>query len=322
MPTIALVNMDFASFELEETMAAEAGIDLIHSVERDAASTIAHCGDVDGIVTSYGDFPRELFEALPKLKVVSRTGVGYDSIDLEGATDNGVAICTAPGYANEVVSDHTITLAMSCLRRINQLDADIKAGIWDYARHRPLGQAHGRTFGVVGMGDIGRYTARKAKGMGFDVVCWSRSLTPGTTAAEGYPVLELDDLLKTSDVVSLHTALTPETTHLIDAERLAMMKDTAVLVNTARGPVVDTLALAKALEEGKLWGAGIDVFEGEPVDFSHPIMKAPNTVLSAHAAYWSEESGEELRTRTMRSAIDVVLGRRPKDCLNPQVFDV
>lgn len=317
---IALVNMDFESFELEESMAAEAGIELFHSVERDAASTIAHCGDADGIVTSYGIFDRILFESLPKLKVVSRTGVGYDSIDLEAATEAGVAVCTAPGYANEVVSDHAITLAMGVLRRTNELDADIRAGVWDYARRRPLGQAYGRTFGVVGMGAIGRATARKAAGMGFRVVCWSRSLVPGRRTPEGYECMEFEDLLREADVVSFHTALTPDTHHLLDADRMELMKPTAVVVNTARGPVVDTEALAEALCEGRLWGAALDVFENEPVNFDHPIFDAPHTLFSAHAAYWSEESGVELRTRTMQSAIDVVLGRRPADCLNPSVF--
>lgn len=319
-PVIALVNMDFESFELEENMAKAAGIELIHSVERDAASTVAHCGDVDGIVTSYGIFDRNLFESLPKLKVVSRTGVGYDSIDLPAATENGVAICTAPGYANEVVSDHAITLAMGVLRRTNELDADIRAGIWDYARRRPLGQAYGRTFGVVGMGAIGRATARKAAGMGFRVICWSRSLIPGRRTPEGFECVEYEELLMEADVVSFHAALTPDTHHMLNADNLKLMKPTAVVVNTARGAVVDTVALAEALEEGRLWGAALDVFEEEPVSIDHPIFKAPHTLFSAHAAYWSEESGVELRTRTMQSAIDVVLGRKPADCLNPNVL--
>lgn len=319
-PVIALVNMDFESFELEEEMAKAAGIELIHSTERDAASTIAHCGDADGIVTSYGIFDRNLFESLPKLKVVSRTGVGYDSIDLPAATENGVAICTAPGYANEVVSDHAITLAMGVLRRTNELDADIRAGIWDYARRRPLGQAYGRTFGVVGMGAIGRATARKAAGMGFRVICWSRSLVPGRRTPEGFECVEYEELLREADIVSFHAALTPDTHHMLNADTLKLMKPTAVVVNTARGAVVDTVALAEALEEGRLWGAALDVFEEEPVSIDHPIFKAPHTLFSAHAAYWSEESGVELRTRTMQSAIDVVLGRKPADCLNPSVL--
>ena len=317
MPKIALVNMDFASFEVEEQMAADAGIELAVSRERDAQSTIAHCQDADGIVTSYGEFPRQVFESLPRLKVVSRTGVGFDSIDVDAATEHGVAVCTAPGYANEVVSDHAIALAMGVLRRINELDADIRAGVWDYARRRPFGQCHGRVFGVVGMGAIGRATARKAAGLGFEVICCSRSLVPGRRTPEGYDIYNFEELLQRADVVSFHCALTPQTRHLLDEAHLALMKPGAVVVNTSRGAVVDTCALAQALQEGKLWGAGLDVFEEEPVSTDHPLFKAPHTLFSAHAAYWSEESGEELRQRTMQSAIDVVCGRRPADCLNP-----
>lgn len=321
MPKIVVVDNDFEDSKFEEDMARAAGVDIEVFHERDADAVIRNAADADGIVTSYANLPRRVFCALaPRLKVVSRTGVGYDSIDLPAATEHGVAVCTAPGYGTEVVSDHAIALALCVLRRMNEIDADMRRGTWDYARRRPLGQVRGRTFGVVGMGEIGRATARKAAGLGFRVVCSSRSLVPGRRTPEGYDTLALDELLRTCDVVSFHTALTPETHHLLSAERIAAMKPDAVVVNTARGAVVDTVALARALSEGRLWGAGLDVFEGEPLDFSHPIMSAPHTVLTSHAAYWSEESGRELRERTMQSAIDVVCGRRPADCLNPEVF--
>lgn len=325
MPKIVAVDTDFEDNNLEEAMARDAGIEFEVTHGRTAQAVIDGLLETgaDAAVTSYAMFPREVFEACPNLKAVSRTGVGYDEIDVGAATEHGVAVCNVPGYGTEVVSDHAITLALSVLRRINELDADMRRGVWDYARTRPLGQCRGRVFGVVGMGEIGRAVAKKAAGLGFEVVCWSRSLKPGRRTPEGYPVLRLEELLQTADVVSLHTALTPETHHLINAERLALMKPDAVLVNTARGAVVDTVALAQALCEDKLWGAGLDVFEQEqPFDFDHPIMKAPYTVLSAHAAYWSEESGRELRERAMQAAIDAVQGRVPVDCLNPCVFDL
>ena len=310
MPKIVVTDCDFENNDFERAMAREAGVDIACFQSRDA----------DGVVTSYGNFPARVFEALPRLRVISRTGVGYDSIDLAAATAHGVAVCTAPGYGTEVVSDHAITLALCVLRRINEIDADMRRGVWDYGRTRPLGQVRGRIFGVVGMGEIGRATARKAHGLGFQVVCTSRSLVPGRRTPEGYDVLAYEELLRRADVVSFHTALTPETRHLLDERAIALMKPGAVVVNTARGAVIDTLALARALEEERLWGAGLDVFEGEPVDFSHPICRAPHTVLTSHAAYWSEESGRELRQRTMQSALDVVLSRRPADCLNPEVL--
>ena len=326
MATIVMADFDFDDCDFERKMVEAAGIQFKSfddARNRTPAEIIEHLHGADGAITSYGRFTAEVFAALPQLKVVSKTGTGVDNIDVAAATADGCAVCNVPGYGTEVVSDHAITLTLSVLRRINELDADMRRGVWDYARTRPLGQCRGRVFGVVGMGEIGRAAAKKAAGLGFEVVCWSRSLKPGRRTPEGYPVLRLEELLQTADVVSLHTALTPETHHLINAERLALMKPDAVLVNTARGAVVDTLALAQALCEDKLWGAGLDVFEQEqPFDFDHPIMKAPHTVLSAHAAYWSEESGRELRERAMQAAIDAVQGRIPVDCLNPCVFDL
>lgn len=320
MPKIVITDSDFKEQDIERRMAVEADMDIAVFHDRDAQAIIRNAADADGIITSYGNFPREVFEALPQLKVVSRTGVGYDSIDLAAATAHGVAVCTHPGYGTEVVSDHAITLALDVLRRTNELDADMRKGLWNHHARRPLGQVHGRIFGVVGMGEIGRACARKANGLGFKVICSSRSLKPGRRTPEGYDIFTLDGLLETADVISFHCALTPETRHLLNRERIARLKPGAVVVNAARGPIVDTVALAEALEAGRIWGAGLDVFEEEPLDPSHPILLAPHTVLTPHAAYWSEESGLELRSRTTQAVIDVLEGRRPVDCLNPQVF--
>ena len=321
MPKIVITDSDFEEQDVEKLLVKEAGMEISIYQSRKADDIIRNAADAEGIITSYGDFPRRVFAALPQLKVVSRTGVGYDSIDLQAATDHGVAVCTHPGYGTEVVSDHAITLAMDVLRRTNELDADMRRGLWNHHARRPLGQVYGRTFGVVGMGEIGRAVARKAAGLGFKVICTSRSLKPGRRTPEGYEIYELDILLEIADVVSFHCALTPDTHHLLNEERLRRMKRDAVVVNTSRGPIIDTVALARALEAEKLWGAGIDVFEGEPLDPSHPILLAPHTVLTPHAAYWSEESGLELRTRTTKAVIDILAGRKPADCLNPQVLD-
>ena len=320
MSKIVITDSDFENNDFERAMAREAGIDISVFDGREPEVIIRNAADADGIVTSYGEFTPEVFAALPKLQVVSRTGIGFDSIDVPAATANKTAVCVVPGYGTEVVSDHAITLALCVLRRMNEIDADMRAGIWNYARHRPLGQVYGRTFGVVGMGEIGRATARKAAGLGFRIICTSRSLKPGRRTPEGYDIMEYEELLRRSDVVSFHTALTPETRHMLNARAIALMKPEAIVVNTARGAVIDTVALAEALQAGKLWGAGIDVFESEPVERDHPLLSAPHTVLTPHAAYWSEESGEELRRRAMQAAIDVINGVRPIDCLNPEAL--
>ena len=172
----------------------------------------------------------------------------------------------------------------------------------------------------MGYGNIGRAVARKARGLGFNVVVWDHKGVPGRFTPEDFPYATLEELLKTADVVSFHTALVPATHHLLNADNIKLMKDDAIVVNTSRGAVIDNDAVAAALCAGKLWGAGIDVFEHEPVSPDAPIMHAPHTVLTSHAAYWSEESAVELRRRCTQNAIDVVCGRAPEACVNPEAL--
>lgn len=323
MALIVMADFDFGDCDFERKMVEAAGIQFKSfddARNRTPAEIIEHLRGADGAITSYGRFTAEVFQALPQLKVVSKTGTGVDNIDVTAATADGCAVCNVPAYGTEVVSDHAIALALACLRRINEIDADMRAGIWDFHRRRPLGQAHGRTFGVVGYGNIGRAVARKARGLGFDVVVWDHKGTPGRLTPEDFPYVTLEDLLKTADVVSFHTALVPATHHLLNTDNLKLMKDDAIVVNTSRGAVIDNDAVAAALCAGKLWGAGIDVFEHEPVSPDAPIMHAPHTVLTSHAAYWSEESAVELRQRCTQNAIDVVLGRAPENCVNPEAL--
>lgn len=321
MARIAIVGFDFPDIETERVLCEGEGHELAVCEGRTPEFIAEHARGADAVISSYGVFTREVFEALaPTLRIVSRTGTGYDEIDVRAATEHGVAVCNVPGYGTEVVSDHAIALTLACLRRINEQDAALRRGRWDYSVTRPLGQCKGRRFGVVGMGAIGAAAARKAAGLGFEAVCWSRSLQGERRSPDGFEVLPLSELIATSDVISLHTALTDDTFHLVDAAAIATMKPGAIVVNTARGAVVDTRALACALHEGRLWGAGLDVFEGEPLASDDPILAAPHTVLTPHAAYWSEESGIELRTRACRAVLDLLAGRRPVDCLNPEVL--
>lgn len=323
MPKIVVSDTDLGDTVIEKQMVEAAGIEFAafgNEEDRASEALIKHLQDADGAITSYGNYTAEVFEALPKLKVVSKTGTGVDNIDVAAATKNGTAVCNVPGYGTEVVSDHAIALAMCVLRRINEMDADMQRGVWDFQRRRPLGQVQGRGFGVVGYGHIGRAVARKARGLGFDVMVWDRKGVPGRFTPEDFPYVSLDDLLAKVDIVSFHTALTPETHHLLDAQRIATMKPDAIVINTSRGAVVDTDALADALVAGNLWGAGIDVFEEEPVSPDAPICKAPHTVLTPHAAYWSEESAIQLRKRCTQNAIDVVLGKKPESCVNAEVL--
>ena len=204
MATIAMVDFDFDDCDFERAMVEAAGIEFTsfsHGRHCTADEIIAHAAGADGIITSYGRFTAEVIAALPATRVISKTGTGVDNIDVEAATAGGIAVCNVPAYGTEVVSDHAIALALACLRRINEIDADMRAGVWDFARRRPLGQVRGRTFAVVGYGNIGRATAVKAAALGFSVVVWDRHGQPGTLTAEGFPYLAFDEALDRKSVV-------------------------------------------------------------------------------------------------------------------------
>lgn len=193
---IAIVGFDFPDCALKEGLCRKEGIAIQRFDGKSPEYILEHVHDVDGVISSYGEFTDEVIKALsPRLKVISRTGTGYDEIDVSSATKHGVAVCNVPGYGTEVVSDHAIALALACLRRINEQDAVMRKGQWGYESTRPLGQCKGRVFGVIGMGSIGSAVARKAAGLGFEVVCWSRSLPAGSRSRGGYVLSNSMNLL-------------------------------------------------------------------------------------------------------------------------------
>ncbi len=272
---------------------------------------------VDGIVCVLTDrIDAELLAGAERLKVVANVAVGYDNVDVMAASAAGVIVCNTPGVLDEATADLAFGLVLSASRLLSTAEADLRAGRWTgWGINQYLGHdVNGATIGLVGYGRIGRAVARRAEGFGMDVLHHCRH----PTGERGY-VAELDRLLGDSDIVSLHVPLSADTYHLIDARRLSLMKRSAVLVNTARGPVVDEAALASALEEGRLFAAGVDVYEREPE--IHPrLLEAPRTVLLPHIG----SATVKTRTTMARLAADAVRsvleGGRPPNVVNPDVW--
>lgn len=317
---ITITECDHPSVEIEKNLIEEAGYRFTIGTGADPASVIKNSEDAAGILVQYGQITAEVLDALPSLKVVSRYGVGVDTVDIEAATARGIAVCNVPDYGTESVSDHAIGLTFALLRGIPLLDRKIRGGTYDFAAAVPVYQSAGRRFGVIGLGAIGEVTARKAHGVGFDVVVSDPRHEIGSVTPQGYRVVSTEELLATSQVVSLHTPLIEATKHLINADSLATMRPDALVINTARGGVVDTDALVEALRAGTIAGAGLDCTEVEPLPADHPLCQMDNVILSPHSAFYSEESFGELKRRTAQNAIDVVAGKHPRNILNPQVL--
>lgn len=273
--------------------------------------------DVEAIVCQLTDrFDAETLGRYPELHVLATVSVGFDHIDLDAATARRVAVCNTPGVLDETTADLAFGLIIAASRLFASAEADLRAGRWTgFGLLDRLGQdVHGATLGVVGYGRIGRAVARRARG--FDMVLLHHARTP--TGEPGF-VADLDELLAVADIVSLHVPLTAETRHLIDRRRLGLMKPTAILVNTARGPVVDEEALAEALEEGRLFAAGLDVYEREPA--LHPrLLAAPRTVLLPHVGSATVATRTAMARLACESVRAVLAREIPPTCLNPSVL--
>jgi phosphoglycerate dehydrogenase-like enzyme len=245
-------------------------------------------------------FTRAWLEQLPDVRVIAQTGNHAPHIDMAAARDLGIVVARASGGFSIGAAELTIGLAIAVMRRIPEMDGALRRGEWP----RPLTPIlHGKTLGLVGLGKVGRHVAGIAVAFGMRVVAWSPSLDAARAAAAGVEAMALDRLMAVADVVSIHAALKPESRGLIDARRLALMKPTAVLVNTARGPVVAEAALVAALREGRIAGAGLDVFDEEPLPPGHPLTTLPNVVLTPHIG-WPTDDGY---ARFADAAADVLL---------------
>ncbi|HWV24106.1 MAG TPA: D-glycerate dehydrogenase [Thermomicrobiales bacterium] len=278
---------------------------------------------VDGALTLLTDrIDGPLLDRHPTLRVVSNFAVGYDNVDVDAATKHGVAVCNTPGVLTETTAEMSFALLMATARRIPEGVDYVRDGKWKtWGPLLLLGQdVYGATLGIVGFGRIGREVARMATGFSMKILAWDRS--PETKDTEGLDVqfVELDDLLKEADFVSLHVALAPETHHLIDARELGLMKKTAILINAARGPVVDTDALVQSLREGDIFAAGLDVTDPEPLPADHPLVSMPNCTVVPHIASATVSSRDNMATLAARNLFAVLKGERPEYIINPDVL--
>ena len=317
---VVITECDHDSFAPEHELTDPVGAVLVLTQSQSAAELITNAADADAILVQYASITAEVMDALPRLRAIGRYGVGVDSVDVAAATARGIAVCNVPDYGTESVSDHAIGLALAAARGIPRLDRGLRAGSFDLPAVRPLFQTRGRVFGIVGMGLIGTATARKAAGLGYEVIGYDIAATPGAATFHGFASVSLDELLERAQVASLHTPLTDVTRHLIGAAQLARMRPDAILVNTSRGGVVDVDALVEALRTGSILGAAIDVHETEPLPVGHPLTQFDSVVLTPHLAWYTEESYDELKRRTIGNVLEVCAGRPPRDIVNPEVL--
>ncbi|RLE73245.1 MAG: D-glycerate dehydrogenase [Thermoprotei archaeon] len=282
--------------------------------------------DKDGLLCLLTDkIDAEVMDAAPNLKVVSTYSVGFDHIDVEAATKRGIYVTHTPGVLTDAVAEFTVGLLLAITRRIVEADAVVKNGKWD----KPWNpffltgpELKGKTLGIIGLGRIGRAVAKKVKGFEMKVIYYDVYRNEKVEKELGVEYVDLETLLKTSDFVSLHVPLLKETYHMIGEKELKLMKTTAYLINTARGAVVDTDALVKALKEGWIAGAALDVFEQEPLPPDHPLTKLDNVILAPHIASATIEARQRMAELAANNLVAVLKGEMPPALVNKEVLKV
>lgn len=273
--------------------------------------------ECEAIVAGGERLSAELIASCPRLRVIARTGVGYDAVDVPAATERKVVVTITPGTNQESVAEQAFGLLLAVTRRVAQNDRIIRAGGWDRTIALPLRE---KTLGLVGLGRIGRAMVPRARAFGMRVVAFDAVLDPAFDAEHQVTRRSLDDLLAESDVVSLHLPLTESTRDLIDDARLSRMKPGAILINTARGGLVDEEALHRALTSGHLAGAGLDVYKVEPPPLDNPLIALPNVVSSPHIGGVDTRSMADMAEMASRCIVDLKEGRWPAECVvNPEV---
>lgn len=284
---------------------------------------VEQAGRADGLLCLLTDrIDAAVLSAGEQLRVISNCAVGYDNVDVAAATARGILVCNTPGVLTETTADLAWALLMSAARRTVEGDGYLRAGKWQsWSPQLLLGQdVYGATLGIVGLGRIGEAVARRGKGFGMRLLYTDVARKPEVERELDLEYVDLETLLRTADFVSLHTPLNDDTLHLIGAEEFALMKPTAILVNTARGPIVDQGALAEALREREIFAAGLDVFEAEPIPLDDPLLALENVVLLPHIGSASVAT----RTRMAKMAVENLLaglhGQPPPHPVNPEVL--
>ncbi|MEA2640403.1 MAG: D-3-phosphoglycerate dehydrogenase / 2-oxoglutarate reductase [Chloroflexota bacterium] len=283
----------------------------------DRAAYARHLAIADAIITHRVPVDEPAVAAAPKLRIAVRGGVGYENLDLTALTERGIPGCNVPDYGSEEVAVHALSQLLALRRQLLFYDSSLRTGRWqDWEQARTIHRLSLQTAGIVGFGRIGREFAARARAFFGEVIACDPYIAPEEITARGVRPVSIDELLASADAVTLHVPLSPETTHLIGEPQLRRMKRNAVLVNTSRGPVVDQLALAQALEHEWIEGAACDVWEREPPDPAHPLLRCPNFVASPHVAYYSEEGDRDLRRLAAEEVARVLRGEPPRCRLN------
>lgn len=317
---VLVTDYTWPSTAIEAEVLAGVGARLLEAETGSEEELLRLAPQADAILTCFRQVPVSAVRAATKLQVIGRYGIGVDNIPVDEATRLGIPVTNVPAYCLDEVAEQALAFLLAGARRIVRYDRALQAGDWSLATGMPVYRVAGRTLAIIGFGKIGRRLARKAAALDLQLVAHDPWVPDEDIRAAGVEPVSLDEALARADFLSLHTPLTEETHHLLNAERLARIKPGAFVINTARGALIDQEALLGALQSGRVSGAGLDVFVPEHLPAGHPLPAQPGVIATPHTAFYSEESVRELQRLAAQNVADILSGKRPADVVNPEVL--
>jgi len=277
--------------------------------------------DADAVIVQFAPITERVIGCMDKCKLIVRYAIGVDNIDLDAATDRGIYVANVPDYSIDEVSNHAIALMMALAKKLIPLTASVKQGKWDYTVTKPLYRMRGQTLGLVGFGRIPSMVAEKMRGFGLKIIAYDPYVKPEMAKQMGVELVPLKELLQISDYISVHCPLTKDTHHLLSDAEFRLMKSSAILINTARGPIIDEVALIAALQQGEIAAAGLDVIEKEPINPDSPLLQMDNVIVTPHNAWYSEDAVATLQRSVAEEVVRVLTGSLPKNLVNKAVLE-
>lgn len=310
--------------DIERLILSKAGIDLVTATSTDPETLIIEGAECDGIMVEYAEIDKEILDAWGskgKVKIVCRQGIGYNNINIDAASNNKIMVSNVPDYCLEEVADHTIGLVLNLVRQINILDNRVKGGDFSEIPPRPIHRIRGQKFCLYGFGNIAKAVAIRAQAFGFEVYAYDPNI-----AIEDFElhkvknVSTLEDLAAIADVLTIHVPSIESTFHTIDSNILNKMKRNSIIINTARGSIVNEKNIIDALNDGVIFGAGLDVFEGEPLQQDNPLTGMENVILTPHISWNSEEAEMDLRVKIAENIVLALTEGKPRNFINKEAF--
>jgi D-3-phosphoglycerate dehydrogenase len=302
-PKFVITDFQFPHVETERSIIENAGGQLAAFHCKTELDVVDVAADADVLLVQWAPISRSVVDRLTNCKVIVRYGIGLDNIDLEASRDRGITVRNIPDYCIDEVADHTFALALSLARQVSAIDRQVRQGIWKIVPPHAMPASRQSTFVTIGYGRIARAVLNRARAFQFQLAACDPYLAADFELPSDVARVEFRDALRMADILSLNVPLSNETRHMLNAAAFAQMKPTSLLINTARGALVDTVALAAALENGVLAGAGVDVFESEPLPADHPLCNCSNALLTSHVSWYSELSGPNLQRMAAEEAV-------------------